>query len=115
MGISPTEHLAALVGHPERVRDVPVDALPAILIELASLQSAVAARVAGSPLMALERPPDVDRLMTVKEASAMLGGVSADFLYDSPAARPLRVRMGSRVLFSYLEIQRYIRRRAGRE
>lgn len=114
--MTPQEHLAGLVGHPERVLHVPAEALPAILIELASLQSAVAARVAsGGSLGLQESSKHSDRLVTVKEASTMLGGVSADFLYGSTATKCLRVRLGSRVLFSEQEIQKYIRRRAGRE
>jgi excisionase family DNA binding protein len=113
--MTPQEHLASLVGHPERALNVPPEALPAILIELASLQSAIAARAgSGWSALPLDAATEPDRLLTVKEAAAMLG-VSKDFLYGSPAAKPLRVRLGTRVMFSQQEIQRFIRRRAGRE
>ncbi len=114
MADGPAEHLATLIGHPERVSDVPIEALPGVLIELAALQSAIAARVASqaSPLTAAAAEPD--RLVNVEAAAAMLGGVSEDFLYRSPAARPFRVKVGGRVLFSSVGIQQYIRRRAGR-
>ena len=110
--LGPAEHLSALIGHPERVHDVPAEALPGVLIELAALQSAIAARVASqaSPLA----PTEPDRLVDVEAAAVMLGGVSEDFLYRSPAARSFRVKVGGRVLFSAARIQQYIRRRAGR-
>lgn len=115
MGQTPAEHFAALVGHPERVLDVPPEALPAILIQLASLQSAIAARVAsGVPTAALDTSGDSDKLVDVEEASRLLG-VSHDFLYGSAAVKSLRVRVGSRVLFSHRRIQDYIRRHAGRD
>jgi hypothetical protein len=111
MRLTPTEHLAALVGHPERVHDMPLDALLAILIELAGLQCAIAARVASQTTIPTAEP---DRLVNVEAAAAVLGGVSEDFLYRSPAARSFRVKVGGRVLFSAAGIQQYIRRRAGR-
>jgi hypothetical protein len=115
MSQTPAEHLASIVGHPERVLDVPAEALAAVLIELAALQSAIAARVAsGASTAALDRPGESDRLVDVEEASRLLG-VSADFLYSSSVVRSLRVRVGGRVLFSYRRIQDYIRRHAGRE
>jgi hypothetical protein len=113
--MTPQEHLASLVGHPERTLDVPVEALPAILIELAGIQSAIGARVtSGVPLGALDTSTEPDRLLTVEEAVRLLS-VSPDFLYSSPAVKSLRVRIGGCVRFSHRRIQAYISRHAGRE
>jgi hypothetical protein len=113
MELTPRQHLVDLVGHPERVQEVPPEALPSILLELAAIHSALAARIVGSSRMTpQDTSTDLDRLVDVTKASEMLG-VSADFLYTSPAVRSLRVRVGSRVMFSQRKIQDYIRRRAG--
>lgn len=114
MSMTPAEHLAMLAGHPERAAQIPVEAMPALLLEIAGLHSTLAARLASltPPGGAID---GADRLLPAEEASSMLGGVSKDFLYRSPAARSLRVRLGGRVLFSYLKVQAYIARRAGRD
>jgi predicted DNA-binding transcriptional regulator AlpA len=112
--MTPQEHLTALVGHPERALDVPPEA-PGILIELAGIQSAIAARVAsGAPLGAPDAPTEPDRLLAVEEAARLLS-VSPDFLYSSPAVKPLRVRIGGCVRFSHRRIQAYISRHAGQD
>lgn len=113
--MTPQEHLAALVGHPERALEVPPEALPALLVELASLQSAIAARVASGVSLGIpDTPTEPDRLLAVEEAARLLS-VSPDFLYSSPAVKPLRVRVGGCVRFSHQRIQAYISRHAGRE
>ena len=113
--MTPREHLSALIGHPERALDVPPEALPAILIELACIQSAIAARVgSGVPLGAPDAPTEPDRLLAVEEAARLLS-VSPDFLYSSPVVKSLRVRVGGCVRFSHRRIQAYIGRHAGRE
>ncbi len=55
-----------------------------------------------------------DRLLNVKEASALLGGISADSLYRSPIFKPTRVALGGRMMFSRKAIQALIERRRGR-
>ncbi len=97
------------VVYPERLADLPAEQVPALLVELAALQTALAARLAAAPGPVSES----DRLVDVDEAAAMLGGVSRDFLYRSPAAKAFRVRVGGRVLFSRERLQAYIKRRAG--
>jgi hypothetical protein len=112
--MTPSDQLATLLGHPERVAAVPLEAMPALLLEIAGLHSALAARLASATATkgAIQ---EADRLLPAEEASAMLGGVSKDFRYRSPAARSLRVRLGGRVLFSYAKVQAYIDRRVGRD
>ena len=111
---SPPITAADLVADPTRIADVDAATARMILPQLTALASAVAAKLPVAPEAgaALEGP---DRLMDVKEAAAMLGGVSEDFLYRSPAVRGLRVRIGGRVMFSYCKVQAFIARRLGRE
>jgi hypothetical protein len=103
--------LRHLLEHPDQAADVPADALPSVLITLAGLHATLAARLASSPT---QGAAEADELMTVDQASAMLGGVSRDFLYKSPSARGMRVKLGGRVLFSRAKAQAYIKARAGR-
>ena len=104
---------AELVAHPERIAELAPAALPAILAQLTAVASAVAAKLPTGPVAdgALEAS---DRLMDVKEAAAMLGAVSEDFLYRSPDVQGLRIRLGGRVLFSYRKTQALIARRLSR-
>jgi predicted DNA-binding transcriptional regulator AlpA len=93
------------------VAELPVEALPALLVELAALQSAIAARMAQAPAQAPESAED--RLLDVDQAAEVLG-VSKDVLYSSPTLKTARVKIGGRVLFSSNRIQAYIARQAGR-
>ena len=102
--------LAQVLAHPERVAELAPEAIPPLLVELAGLHTALAARLATA---ATAESPAPDRLLPVDDAAALLS-VSSDFLYRSPAAKALRVRVGGRVLFSSVAIQQYIRRRTGR-
>ena len=69
--------LAALLVDPARVVDLPPEAMPAILAQLAALQTAVAARLASGPPTTSNREPD--RLLTVDQAAQRLA-VSKDWL-----------------------------------
>jgi excisionase family DNA binding protein len=104
---------ADLVAHPERIADVAPTQIPTILAQLTTLTAALAARSAlpSAPSAASEQG---DRLLTVKEAAALLQ-MSVDFLRRSPVARPLRVRVGRELRFSARAIDAFIERRTGRE
>jgi predicted DNA-binding transcriptional regulator AlpA len=101
--------LAELLEDPARVREIPADEVPPLLVRLTLL----AAALASCMPQGYREPLEPDRLMAASEAASMLG-VSRDTLYRSPALKPLRVKVGSRVLFSYRQAQAFIHRRAGR-
>jgi predicted DNA-binding transcriptional regulator AlpA len=100
----PISSLATLVVDPSRVADVPVEALPALALQLAALQAAVAARLVGE----LRREDGPDRLLTVKQAAPVLG-MSADWLYRNADRLPFTRRTGRRTLrFSERSLTRYL-------
>src|SRR5262249_13024573 len=72
--------LAALLADPTRVNDLPAPVISGLLMQVAALQSALAAR---SIQLAVEPPPPEDRLLTVDEAAALLG-VTVDWLRRRP-------------------------------
>jgi len=67
---------AALLADPERVGDVPPDAIPALLAQLAALQVGLAARLA---VVSAAAPDEPDRLLTIDEAAERLA-VTKDWL-----------------------------------
>jgi len=96
--------LAALLVHPARVSDVPVEALPALALQLAALLAAVAARLAAG----LRRDDGPDRLLTVRQAAPVLG-MSEDWLYRHADRLPFTCRTGRRtVRFSERGLKRYV-------
>jgi hypothetical protein len=96
----------------EEIQELPASTLPALLVQLAAVQMAIAARLAEAGVVRHQAPAD-DRLLDVEEAAQVLG-LSKDFLYSSPTLKSLRVKVGSRVLFSSRRLQHYIERQAGR-
>jgi len=105
---------AQVVADPARVADVDPAGLPALLVQLTMAAAAVAARLSTiEPRSAETLPaPGGDRLLTAKEAAALLN-LSTDFLYKHDSAKPFRVRIGSEVRFSLAGIQRFIARHRG--
>jgi helix-turn-helix protein len=108
-------HLEALLADPARVVEVEPAVLPALLAQLTTAAAVVAARLSTiEPRSAEALPtPGGDRLLTAKEAAAVLN-VSTDFVYKHEAAKPFHVRIGSEVRFSLVGIQRFIERHRGR-
>jgi predicted DNA-binding transcriptional regulator AlpA len=96
---------------PRDVAELPAEMLPAALAEASAVVAAIAARLAQAPAQAPELADD--RLLDVDQAAQVLG-VSRDVMYGSKALRPLRVKIGGRVLFSSRGIQAWITRHAGR-
>jgi hypothetical protein len=95
----------------EKITELEVGELAAVALELGGVLVALAARMAMSPAGKAEPP---DHLVDADEARRLLGNISLDHLYQSPDLRPIRVRVGRRVLFSHAAIQKMIERRAGR-
>jgi hypothetical protein len=106
---------AELVADPSLIGDVSADRIPALLAQVTATAAALAARMPAQNHDARDGVPTAaDRLLNADEAKA-LTGMSVDFLRRSGAAKPWRVRVGRELRFSYLAIQRYISRHAGRE
>jgi excisionase family DNA binding protein len=74
-----TNKLADIVDHPERTGEIPIEAIPPLLAQLAAAQSALAARLLSSASNRLgdggKIPADqghAEQLMTVAEAATQL-------------------------------------------
>jgi hypothetical protein len=101
--------LAALLADPERVQDVPPDAVPALLAQLAPLQIGLAARLA---FVSAVTPDEPDRLLTVDEAAGRLA-VTKDWLRRRPHL-PFVVKLSNGVVrYSATGIARFISQHQG--
>src|SRR5262245_46312209 len=106
-----TGDLAPLLADPARAAEVPVDAIPALLAQLAAeqarlsaLETALAARLAAA---AGTNGPDPDRLLTIEEAAAKLG-TTRDWLRRHPHL-PFVVRVSpGQIRYSAKGIERFI-------
>ena len=104
--------LAALLADPARAAEVPTDAIPALLAQLAAeqarvsaLETALAARLADEA--AGTDGPHADQLLTVEEAAAKLG-TTRDWLRRHPHL-PFVVRLSpGQVRYSAKGIERFI-------
>ena len=103
--------LVTLLADPARAAEVPTDAIPALLAQLAAerarlsaLESALAARLAEA--VGTNGPP-ADQLLTVEEAAAKLG-TTRDWLRRHPHL-PFVVRLSpGQVRYSLKGIERFI-------
>ena len=86
------------------VRESPAEALPRLLGDLEEIRCTAMARLA-SPAPVQSQ----DELLDVAEAARRLG-VSRDYLYRHSREFPFTRRVGRKLLFSVLEIEKYIRR-----
>jgi predicted DNA-binding transcriptional regulator AlpA len=103
-----------LLRDPTYVTHVPLQAIPALLCQLAGLQSALLARLLTDPTPLSIQAADPDGLLDVTEAAQRLG-TSKDWLYRHADVLPFTVRLGPRQLrFSAHGLAQYIRKRQGR-
>jgi excisionase family DNA binding protein len=100
---------SGLIRDPARVEAIPASQIPALLTQLSTLQTAMAARLIAEEKVA----PQGDNLLTIEEAAARLG-VSADWLYRRTRNLPFVVRVGRHVRCSASGLDRFIRSRMGR-
>lgn len=89
----------------EAVAELSANLLPALLVHLAALQAAIAARLTVATACPDSGP---DRLLTVKQAAPILG-MSEDWLYRNAGRLPFTRRTGRRSLrFSERALKRYL-------
>jgi predicted DNA-binding transcriptional regulator AlpA len=87
------------------VRELPAGELPRLLGELEEIRCTAMARLAmPAPVQAQS-----DELLDVEEATRRLG-LSKDYLYRHHSDFPFTRRVGRKLLFSALGIERYIKR-----
>jgi predicted DNA-binding transcriptional regulator AlpA len=106
------KNLAEIIGHPEALAKIPRDQIPPLLIQIASLQGALAASLLNDDETAAAKE-NGDKLLEVKEAAAKLAS-TPDWLYRKSGKLPFVVRMGRNIRFSEAGIEKYIRQRIGR-
>jgi hypothetical protein len=85
------------------VRELPVEQLPRLLGDLEEVRVTALARLTD-PAPA----PQQDQLIDVEQAATRLG-LSADYLYRHSREFPFTRRMGKRLLFSTLGLEKYLR------
>jgi predicted DNA-binding transcriptional regulator AlpA len=104
--------LSDVLADPARVKGVPRERIPVLLLQLASLETALAGRLEELTTTGADKRIDNDRLLTVSEAAETLK-TSEDWLYRNATRLPFVVRMGRRQLrFSALGIARHIEQRS---
>jgi predicted DNA-binding transcriptional regulator AlpA len=97
-----------------RADEVPQAQIVPVLVQLAAVQCALAARLAGGEGHEQSNRIQEDRLLTVTEAAQKLG-VKTDWLYRESGRLPFTVRPSpGRVRFSVLGIERWVSQRRGR-
>jgi predicted DNA-binding transcriptional regulator AlpA len=103
--------LIALVRDPSRVQDVDPNTIPGLLAELRRLEVALLVRAVAEakvPAQGMVPFDEGDRLLTVREASRLLG-LSPDYLYRHARQLPFAVRPSPGTLrFSAKGVQRFI-------
>ena len=103
-----TDDLATLLDHPERVADVPPERVPALLVQLAAVQTALAARLtSGAPSTLLANDSGGDQLLTAEEVHRQTT-VSVRWLYRHANALPFTRRVGRKVLFSSAGLAKWL-------
>ena len=116
MSLNIIPKLEELAETPAKAKDLPSDVRQALAFRaLAALNALCAAGLAdgASGNGQAEHSADGDRLLSAKEAAAKLG-TSQDWLYRHSKHLPFVLRIGRKVLFSEVGIEKFIRQRMGR-
>ncbi len=103
-----------LIREPARAKDLSPEEIPPLLLRLATLQAAIAARfeLLNHARRAIDESNSGDRLLTVKEAAEILS-VKTDYLYRHASDLPFTIRVSERILrFSHKKLQKFIRLRS---
>jgi excisionase family DNA binding protein len=86
-------------------RSLPREELPRLLGDLAEISATASARLASSVVQA--RP---DEMLDVEEAARRMG-VSKDYLYRHQRKFPFARRIGRKLLFSSVGLEKFLARR----
>jgi predicted DNA-binding transcriptional regulator AlpA len=104
-----TFKLAEIIDNHERMNEIPPEAIPSILIQLASVQTALAVRLVRDPVVVNGRQEHVecDTLLTANEAAKLLS-VSPRWLYRHWKQLPFSRRLSRKTLrFSQAGIRKW--------
>lgn len=96
------------------VESTPAPELPELIGDLETAKAVAWARLTAPSIDELTEPPGTEaRNLDVAEAAKRLG-MSRDWLYRHASELPFAVRIGRRVVFDSLALERWNRRRAER-
>jgi len=94
--------------------ELPLQDIPALLVQLAAAQSMLAARLLiEHDKRQTETTSEAGKLLTVEEAVRRTG-MSGDWLYRHSRSLPFTVRVGRFLRFSEAGLDRWVRSRSGR-
>lgn len=117
MSTPPPLTAAELVLHPERIADVEPAEIPALIVQLASAQAQLAARLLVDPATPDSGKPAGDLahepLLDVRHAARRLG-VSTTWVYRRVNRLPFVIRLERQVRVSAAGLERYLRAQQGR-
>lgn len=109
--MSPIEKLAEVLSELQGAGELPSGAIAPLLVQLAAVQTALAARlITAEPMNGDLRE---DQLLTAEEAAARMA-VSVNYLYKHCSKLPFTIRQGRLVRFSSIGLNRYLEKRRGR-
>jgi len=91
--------LAAIIGNPEKVGELQPEAIPALMAQLAAIQTALAAQLLSVPSGTSGSPSSIesDVLLTAEQAAAVLN-VTPNWLYRHAKQLPFTRRLSRKVL-----------------
>jgi predicted DNA-binding transcriptional regulator AlpA len=91
--------LAKIIANPESFADIPREKIPALLVQIAAVQSALAALLTDAPLKPKEHPlnSEPDALLTAEQAAKLLS-VTPHWLYRHWKQLPFSRRLSRKTL-----------------
>lgn len=105
MGVT-TSNFSELISS-ERIAGIPEEQIPAVIAQLAAVQSQLAARLLTNPSRRVAEPIEKDTLLTADQAAPLLG-VTPHWLYRHWKQLPFARRLSRRTLrFSEIGLRKW--------
>jgi hypothetical protein len=101
--------MADIIDHPEQAQEVPTEAIPPLLAQLAAAQSALAARLLCSRTIEADQQSlqEKDSLLTAEQAAILLN-VTPRWLYRHAKRLPFARKLSRKVLrFSEIGLRKW--------
>jgi predicted DNA-binding transcriptional regulator AlpA len=99
--------LAEIISHPEKLAQIPRESIPPLMLQIASLQNALAARLLESPQKYAADPTEPDTLLSAEQVAPLLS-VTPHWLYRHWKQLPFARRLSRRTLrFSEVGLRKW--------
>jgi len=99
--------LAEIINNPEWLEQIPRESIPSLMLQVATLQNALAARLLESPEKAEMDSPEPDTLLTAEQAAPRLN-VTPHWLYRHWKQLPFARRLSRKTLrFSEIGLRKW--------